>query len=655
MSPRRVHARPAPWRRRLLLAGWLLSGAVIAARATQIQVVQGASWGELAADQHTTDKSVAAPRGAIVDRDGVPLAVSREIYRIGIAPNELADRDQAVAALVEALEISPREARRLTSDDRRWHVVPGRFPPRAREALGPIRGIHVDRELERFHPHGDLARAVLGTVIDENGQGGIEQAFEPALRGTAGREVVARDNVGLPIPGESFLVDTPLSGGSVVLALDMDLQEIARQALKDAVEESGARGGDVLVTDPHTGELLAMVSMRDGQAGSLSSVNAPYEPGSTLKPFTVAGILSRGVAVLDDSIDIGNGTWTVNGRTLTDVHGSGVITLADALRTSSNVGIAKFASGLERGEQYETLRDFGFGVPTGIPLPGEVGGLLRRPSRWSGQSAASLAIGYEISVTPVQMAMAYGALANGGLLMEPRLVREIRDPMGRTLERFDARPVRRVVDADVVAQVAAVLEDVVEDGTGTRARMSTFRVAGKSGTARAYSAGGGYNAGDYYASFAGFFPADDPQLVVFVKLDRPRGGAYYGGSVAAPVTRATLEAALAARSTPLDRDRLLRSVQLPSRNLEESVARFASSAAAPTVPVVTTRIAPGQSVPLPDVSGLPARVAARRLHALGLRVARGGIGDISGTVPRAGVRVQPGDTIHLRVRQRSGG
>ncbi|MEQ9401187.1 MAG: penicillin-binding transpeptidase domain-containing protein [Longimicrobiales bacterium] len=660
MSPRHRPVRPSAWRRRTLLAGWLACCAVVGVRAGQIQVAQGAEWRAMAEDQHTTDNEVAAPRGGILDRDGVPLAVSRETYRVGIAPNELEDRDQAIALLQETLELTAREARRLTSDERRWHVVPGRFPPRIREALGPVRGIHLERELQRFHPHADLARGILGTVADEDGQGGVEQAFDSLLQGTPGREVVARDNVGRPIPGETFVVDAPVSGGSVLLTLDMDLQEIARQALEEAIEESEARGGDVLVTDPRTGEILALVSIRGGQTAALSAINTPYEPGSTLKPFTVAAVLSHGVAALDDSVDVEDGTWRVARRTLHDVHGEGVMSLAEALRESSNVGVAKVAAGLTHGQQYENLRDFGFGVPTGIELPGEVGGILRRPDRWSGQSPASLAIGYEISVTPLQMAMAYGALANGGILMEPRLVKEIRDPMGTVLERFEPREVRQVVSADVAAQVASVLEDAVEDGTGTKARMATFRVAGKSGTARAYSPEGGYRAGDYYSSFVGFFPADDAQLVVFVKLERPKGGAYYGGSVAAPVTRATMEAALAARTTPLDRDRLIRSMRLPVSNQPEAGARFASRSVTAPVrdepPPMSIDAVPGQGVALPDVAGLPARVAVRRLHALGLRVVRqSGSGDIVGTAPEAGVRVLPGDTVRLRLGRRSDG
>ncbi len=655
-----VHSRAA-WRRRLVLAGWMAAAAVLCVRAAQVQVLEGAEWQDMAESQHTTDKEVVAARGAVLDRDGAQLAVSREVYRVSVAPGEILDVDSTRALLADALELSPQGARRLVDRGRRWVVAPGRYPPTVRDRLSGVRGVYLDRELERFHPHGDLARGVIGTFLDGDGQGGIEQAFDDVLSGRSGREVVARDNLGRPIPGETLLVRAPRAGGQVVLTLDLDLQEIARQALQEAIDGSQARGGDVLITDPMTGEILALVSMRDGKTAGLGAINTPYEPGSTLKPFTVAGMLDRHLARLTDSVDVGDGTWTVAGRTLHDVHAEGHMTIADALRVSSNVGIAKSAQVLAPGDQYENLRDFGFGAATGIELPGEVGGTLRRPDRWSAQSPASLAIGYEIGVTPIQMAMAYGALANGGLLMEPRLIREVRDPDGDVVERREPQVVRRVVDADVARSVSRVLVDVVEDGTGTRARLGAFAVAGKSGTSRAYDPENGYAAG-HYASFVGFFPAEAPQLVIFVKLENPKG-TYYGGAVAAPVTRATMEAALAARGTPLDREKLLRAARSGISRPAPTPVTFAAQPFDPPVPPADDGgpdsaedgDATASRVPVPDVSGLPTRTAVRRLHALGLRVAEEERGDVVGTFPPAGERVAPGDTVRLRVRRRSDG
>ena len=666
------------FRRRVLLTVWLLSGSVVVARASQIQVAQASIWRQQADQQHRASVEVAAPRGSVVDRSGVELAISRETFRVSVAPREIRDVEAATRLLTETLGLDPDLVRGATTSSRPWRVLPNSYPPSVREPLMDVPGLYLEREHRRFYPRGDLARGLLGVVRDGEAYGGVEQAFDESLRGRAGRAVQARDPLGQPIPGESVPIKDPEEGRQVVLTLDVDLQEIAHQALADAIQETEAQGGDLVITDPRNGDVLAMVSMRDGSANALSSINTPYEPGSTLKPFTVAGLLEHGLATLEDSVDTKTGHWTVERRTVSDVHPEGgVMTLAHALEISSNVGVAKAAQVMTPAIQYQTLRDFGLGVPTGIGLPGEGKGTLRRPERWSRQSPVSLAIGYEVAVTPLQMAMAYGALANGGRLMQPRLVKEVRDADGRTVSRFEPRMVRQVVSSDVTRQITDVLVNVVEDGTGTRARLSTFTVAGKSGTTRAW-ADGGYQSGDYFASFAGFFPAEEPQLVVLVRLDRP-SGAYYGGATAAPVTRATLESILAAQQTPLDRNALARVARAQalsggSQPLSgessgaETAARFASLSRAQD-PEVLGRFDLG-SVPegdrgnpgpdgsvairVPDVTGLPARAAARRMHELGLRVRWEGSGPVTLTLPMAGSQLAPGDTVRLESTGRRG-
>jgi cell division protein FtsI (penicillin-binding protein 3) len=658
----------AQGRRQVLLGIWLLAGAAVIARAGQVQVLDAEHWREEAEAQHQTTREVPATRGRILDRDGTPLAESREVVQVAIAPGELQDVEAAQALLMSALGISKREAVRHTSPSRKWSVIPGRYEPAARHALAGVRGIHLASEHQRFYPRGELAKGVIGAVVDGAGLGGIEQAYDSILRGVPGRQVAARDNRGREIPGQSLVVMPPVAGGDVILTIDLELQEIAQEALSAAIERTGARAGDVLVTDPRTGEILALVSAKGGKLDALSAINAPYEPGSTIKPFTIAAILEHRAGRLSDSIDTQGGVWTVGGRPLRDTHDYGKLTLSDALRVSSNVAVAMAAQPLGPGRQYQALRDFGFGVQAGVPLPGEVAGTLRSPQRWTARSFASLAVGYEIGVTPLQMTMAYGALANGGVLLEPRLIREVQDAGGRTVERHEPRMVRRVVSLDVARQVAGVMVDVVEDGTGTQARMETFQVAGKTGTARAYTAGQGY-VGSHIASFGAFFPADDPQLVVFVKLESPQG-AYYGGETAAPVTRATMEAALATRKTPLDRRALMSSlrsvrtavlpqtsaVRFASTTLSASSPRpyaavtFAASVPAPAavVPdVPPTAAIPEGSVSIPDVTGLPARLAARRLHAAGLRVTWTGGSTVVGSRPAAGTITTRGDTVTL--------
>jgi cell division protein FtsI (penicillin-binding protein 3) len=523
-----------------------------------------------------------------------------------------------------------------------------------RESLGKIQGVHLEREMERYYPHQALARGVLGAMADGAGRGGIEGGFDAHLRGTPGREIQARDSRGDPIPGQAVLLAAPVVGGDVVLTLDRDLQEIGHDALATAIEETGARGGDLIIEDPKTGEILALVSLQDGNSTGLSAINAPYEPGSTLKPFTVAGLLALNLATMADSVDGEQGRWRVAGRTITDVHKLGPMTLADALRESSNVGVAKLALRLDASQQYQMLRDFGFGSPTGLEIPGEAAGILRRPRQWSGQSPVSLAIGYEIGVTPIQMVMAYGALANGGRLMEPRLVRELRGPQGDTLARSEPRVVRQVVSQATAREVSRVLVDVVEAGTGTEAQLATFTVAGKSGTSRAYGTSRGYEAGAYYSSFVCFFPVEDPQLVVYVKLERPQG-AYYGGATAAPVTRATMEAVLAARQAPIDREALAFLTRRQPRTTPLAGAQFASLSPPPPPPVRSPRtpIPPETGAVVPDVSGLAPRLAARRLHLLGFRVVLEGAGLVTETDPAIGTPLTPGDTV--RVRSRSPG
>ncbi len=639
--------RRLTFRRRTLLGGWLLVAGIVVWRAGQIQVAEGATWSAQAESQHRMSAEVVAARGSVVDRNQVELALSRETYRVSVAPHELEDADAVTELLAASLDMRQATVRRATHSDARWRVLHGSYPPSVREALTGVTGVYLERELQRFYPQGELARGLLGVVKNGRGVGGIEQAFDELLQGRAGRDILARDNSGKPIPGAATRVEEPEPGNHVVLTIDLELQEIAQEALGEAVASTGAAGGDLLVTDPRTGDILAMVSLRDGSTASLSAINTPYEPGSILKPFTVAGLLEHGLATLDDEIDTGDGTWEVAGRKISDSSPrKGILTLGEAIRVSSNVAIAKAAQSLTPSQHYQVLRDFGFGAPSGIGLAGEVAGTLRRPDQWSLQSSASLAIGYEIAVTPLQMAMAYGALANGGTLMAPRLVTEVRDPDDRVIRRIEPRVVRRVVGKSVTRELVRVLVDVVEDGTGTAARLSTFSVAGKSGTSRAVGPDGRYEKGAYFASFVGFIPAENPQLVVLVKLDRPQGNSYYGGSTAAPVSRATMEAILAAGHTPLDRRALARASR-PSSDAEP--VRFASlRAPSPSNQPVPSRPSDGQAaVPVPAIEGLTARSAARRLHAMGFRVILNGSGYVSRTMPEAGVRIARGDTVRV--------
>lgn len=664
-------------RRRLLLTFWILMAGSLLWRSVDLQIVQGAQWRAEADRQHRMTGEIPAARGVIRDRSGAPIALSLETYMVSVAPHEVRDTTAVVKRLSDALGLSASEAERPFRTDRRWVPLRGRHPVAVREALSGITGIYVQRDLRREAPHGDLLAGILGTVIDGEGQGGVEQAFHQHLSGTPGFEVLARDSRGRPLPGESWMIQPPRPGGDVLLTVDLDVQEIAGEALREALDRTGARGGDLIVIDPRTGDLLALVSITDGNPRSLAAITQPYEPGSTLKPFVIAALLQTGKASLADSVDTGNGRWVVHGRTVTDVARVGHTDLEHALRASSNVAMAKMMERLTPAEQFEGLRDFGFGARTGVVLPGEAPGRLSRPQQWSRQTPASLAMGYEISATSLQMAMAYAALANDGVLMEPRLIREVRGANGTVLERREPTAVRRVVSPEVAREVSLALVGAVEEGTGSRAGLTAFAVAGKTGTSRVHT-GAGYARGEYYATFGGFFPAEDPQLVVFVKLDRPQGE-FFGGATAAPVTRATMEAVLAAHSPPLDRRALAtlarhqESVRRGGREVDTAPIRGASEVDGAPVPSFVSlpleaqapllypgmgdggSVAAGDDRPegsgmvrVPALDGLAPRVAARRLHGLGLHVhwdLTGG--PVRRTDPDAGVLLAVGDTVRL--------
>ena len=639
-------------RRGLLLVFWVALAGVLIARAAEVQVVERVAWMEDALGQHQKSKVVPAPRGRILDRNGGELAVSHWRATVGVAPNEIGDREEVQLALVENLGVRLPTAMRVSDPTRAWHVVPGRYSMTQVERLHALRGVYVEGELRRLYPREGLARGLLGIVQEGVGTEGLEQSMDSVLAGQAGREIVARDNRGREIPGQVVVMQAPVPGRDVVLTIDQDLQAIAEEMLATAIDSTGARGGDLVITDPSTGEILAMTSMVDGVGSALSALNTTYEPGSTIKPFTTAALLRHGLASLNDSVDTGVGSWTVNGRRITDIEGGGGwMTLYEVIRQSSNVGIAMFAGLMTEGQQYTNLRDFGFGTPTGIALPSEASGLLRRPEHWSALSSQSLAYGYELSVTPLQMAMAFGALANDGWLMEPRLIREVRDNDGQPVRFGRPRAVRRAVPERVTAAITPVLVDVVESGTGTRARMSSFLVAGKSGTARATGEDGRYERGAYYASFGAYFPADDPQLLFFVKLDRP-AGTYYGGATAAPVTRATLETLLSARQSPIDRGALVRA----QRRAEPSppsapLVHFAVATAEQEAGVWPQEEDPGAdhagTMTIPLLDGASVRVAVRRLHKMGLRVLLEGAGTVRATIPAAGDGVAAGDTVRV--------
>jgi len=443
----------------------------------------------------------------------------------------------------------------------------------------------------------------------------------------------------------------PLAGNDVVLTLDAELQEIAQRALDEALGRMDADGGDVVMLDPATGELLAVASRRRDGTARPSAFTDTFEPGSVAKIFAAAGLLALNRVKPGERVSGEGGRWKLLDRTLVDLEPLPSLTLADAIRVSSNIALVKFARRLEPGEQYGVLRDFGFGAPTGVEFPSEATGRLRPPAQWTRPSAASLAIGYELSVTPLQLAAAYGAIANDGVLLEPTLLKEIRSPAGDVLYRHRPAPVRRVVTADVARRLRELLHGAAQRGTGEEGTLATFQIAAKTGTARRV-VGGRYAPGEYTASFAALFPADHPQLVVVVKIDNPRKGSYFAAHTAAPVTRAMLQQALAARQVALDRASLSDAAPVALASPAGPPPPAEEEAGAPAVlpwplPPDSARAVPAARRAVPDVTGLPLREAVRALHRRGFRVVLKGFGVTHHTWPAAGDSAAAGTTVTL--------
>lgn len=632
-----------PVRLQVIEVAMLLGLIALVGRAAQVQLIQGSRWSTEARVQRTEHIVLAARRGTLSDRHGKPLALTQETYHLGVAPNELRDPPRDAELLARQLHLPLIEIRAALR--KRYAYFAGPFTTIQVRPLRRLPGMHLEPVVNRFYPQPDLAQAVIGRVGDDGrGATGLERALDSVLTGTPGSAVVLKDRSGREYVSPARVIKEPVAGADVVLTLDAELQDIAQRALDDAVQRTQAEGGDVVMLDPTTGEVLAIASRRRDRAVRPSAFIDTFEPGSIAKIFAAAALLARNLVTPNEEVSGEGGRYRVGQRTIVDEEPLPTLTLADAIRVSSNIAIVKFAARLSRDAQYTTLRDFGFGTPTGIEFPTEAAGRLRPPAEWTRPSSASLAMGYEFATTPIQIAAAYGALANDGLLLQPALIRQIRGPTGRLLYRHRLEPVRRVVTAAVAVALREQLRGVVEAGTGTGAALVNFPVAAKTGTARRVVRGR-YAPGQYTASFVALFPADRPQIVLVVKIDDPRTGSYFAAQAAAPVTRSMLEQALAARSVALDRARLSTVAPLPpvpGLAPDDGVVPYV--VAWPYRPdTVTGR--PYRAVP--DVAGRSMREAVRVLHRRGFRVALKGWGVAKHTAPEAGDSATAGSVVTL--------
>jgi cell division protein FtsI (penicillin-binding protein 3) len=640
----------------------------IVVQAARVQLLHGRAWERKAERQQVRVREIPAPRGRILDETGRILAQNYDKVRLDITPREVRERAKLEGILLRA-KVPAQTVARIRDTNEKNVTIPGSFLRVDVAAALGMKGVHQTPFVERAYSASRAARQIIGRVaLDGRPSDGIELALDHILKGKPGQATLIQDVSRRTFESPTDPGIAPVEGNTVMLTINQDLQEIAETALAEAVAKMGASSGDIVVIDPHTGEIRAMASRRSDTAVTTAAITEPFEPGSTLKPFIAAGLMERGLVQSTDSVDTGDGKLEINGRTITDDHKIGRAPLSEVIRMSSNIGIVKFAQRLTPREQYETLRDFGLGTPTGLEFPSEASGTLRAPAAWGKQSPASMAIGYELSVTPLQLAVGYSVFANGGKLVEPTLVKEVRSPDGTIQFRHKPRVVRQVVSDDVARGVREMLKEVVKSGTATEADMDEYVLAGKTGTPRG-TIDGRYASGLYNPNFVSLFPADDPQFVIAVRLANP-SASIYGGKTAAPVTRAIIEAAVASPRAALDRRRLAatRKDPEPKHVAQLEVASTAEQAGetrpvdepqtrAPETESVVVALPAGvpKSVTatpriVPDVRGMSLRDAVRTLHSAGFRVGysgRAGSRISTATFPAAGSVARQGSLIRL--------
>jgi cell division protein FtsI (penicillin-binding protein 3) len=664
-ADRRVPASPAAWRTRVqrrvtitavLFAVW---AGTIQARLIYLQVVQHAELSARAERQQMRTVDAVAKRGEIRDRSGNVLAYSVDAESIYAVPTEIARPRDVAAQLCRALSGCDKDERQRI-EERLGRQRPFAFvrrqvsPAEARRvsALG-LEGVGFLKENRRYYPKRELAAHVLGYAGIENiGLAGIESAYDKHIRGRAGRILIQTDARRHTV--FSRVERPPTAGADIELTIDAYLQYVAERELRSAVLEHRAAGGTIIIMEPHSGEVLALANYPTFNPNAFNRYPASkmrnralqeiYEPGSTFKIVTASAALEESVIDPEDPIDVSTGQIRFGSRVVSDVHRYGVLSFTDVIVKSSNVGAIKVGLrlGPERLNRY--IRRFGFGQTLSPDLRGESAGIVWDPAGLNDSALASVSMGYQIGVTPLQMVTAVSAVANGGELVEPRLVRAI-VRNGRRVET-ERRVLRRSITRETAAAVTSMMEAVAERGTARSAQLDYYRVAGKTGTS-AKLVNGRYSNRDYNASFIGFVPSRRPAISVLVVIDSPHAKGYYGGTVSAPVFKRVAEAALRHLAVPPSVNPVP-PVLVARATDRDGPAPQPARAAALLEPSLVHVAREGL---MPDLRGLSAREALRIVARAGLTARIRGDGVVTGQKPEPGTPMQRGAICELRLER----
>jgi cell division protein FtsI (penicillin-binding protein 3) len=646
-------------RRTIVAAGALAVWAVaIEARLVHLQIVQRADLVARAGRQQRRTIDAPAKRGDILDRRGGVLATSVDAESIYAVPSEIGDRQAAAARLCEALgDCTDRERRALVErlgQQRAFAFVRRQVSPdeARRVARFNLDGVGFIRESRRFYPNRELAAHLLGFVgIDNKGLGGLESAYDSQIRGKPGTVLIHTD---ARRHAFSRFERPPTSGSSIELTIDAYLQHVAERELHAGVVENRAEGGSAIIMNPRTGEILAMANeptfnpnaYRESQeiGRRNRAVQDLYEPGSTFKLVTAAAAIEEHVLPLDAPIDVSSGQIRIDSRVVRDTHDHGLLSFTDVIVQSSNVGAIKigFKVGTERLSQY--VQRFGFGHPISPDFPGESPGIVWDRARWTDSALASVSMGYQVGVTPLQMVAAVNSIANGGELVEPRVVGAVY----RDNRRYGVRPrvLRRTISSDTAAALTTIMEGVVERGTARAAEIPGYTIAGKTGTA-AKLVGGRYSRSNYNASFVGFIPSRNPVATVIVVIDSPHAKGYYGGAIAAPIFKRIAESTL--RYLGVGPTINPAPPVLVARSPEGSPLPIS---AADMGALLVSLVIDGPPGTLPDLRGMSARDAMRKLAKLGLSARISGDGFVVSQDPPPGAPLEEGGVCRLLLDRR---
>ena len=539
----------------LVLVFFSLIAVALTARAVHLQVFNREFLNQQADTRHLRRERISAHRGTITDRNGEPLAISTPVDSIWANPKELAPAVDEVPQLARALGLDPQLLmRRITrSMDKEFLYLKRHLnPEQAQQVLAlKLPGVNVQREYRRYYPAGEVTGHLVGfTDIDDEGQEGLELAFNHWLAGESGAKRVLKDRLGRSVENVES-IRPARHGKNLRTSIDLRIQYLAYRALKGAIQSYNAESGSIVVLDVGTGEVLAIVNQPTYNPNDRSQFSAEryrnravtdiFEPGSSIKPLVVAAALETGEFRPSSIIDTAPGYVTVGAKTIEDSRNLGRVSLTTILARSSNVGVTKLAMALQPDQLWQSMTEFGLGSLTSSAFPGESAGLLTHFTNWKPISQATLAYGYGVSVTALQLAQAYSTLGNGGRLNPVSLV-ALESPVEG----------RQVIAPDTAAAVRRMLEEVVRPGgTGMKAAVQGYRVAGKTGTAWKFAAGG-YSEDKYISIFAGLAPASDPRLAAVVVIDEPSGELYYGSDVAAPVFAEVMTESLRLLAVPPD-------------------------------------------------------------------------------------------------------